>query len=112
MSAASAAALILAVMAAAYAAAKALKVSVELSLFVAALAGALAGGEGIPVRHIVEGAFTYLDICLIFIAATLFMNLLKESGAAAFAVRSILRRFHRRRPALFALREGLASLDD
>ncbi len=103
MSAASSATLILAVMAAAYAAAKALKVSVELSLFIAALAGAVAGGEGIPVRHIVEGAFTYLDICLIFITATLFMNLLKESGAAAFAVRGILRRFHRRKNALFAL---------
>jgi hypothetical protein len=103
MSAASSAALILAVMAAAYAAAKALKVSVELSLFFAALAGAVAGGEGIPVRHIAEGAITYLDICLIFITATLFMNLLKESGAAAYTVRAILRRFHGRRNALFAL---------
>jgi hypothetical protein len=103
MSAATSAALILAVMVATYAIAKALKVSVELSLFFAAVAGALAGGEGIPVRHIAEGAFTYLDICLIFITATLFMNLLKEAGAAAFAVRAILRRFHRRKNILFAL---------
>ena len=103
MSATSAAGIILAVMVAAYAAGKAFKVSTELSLFFAALAGALAGGRGIPARQIAEGAFTYFDICLIFITATLFMNLLKESGAAAFAVRGILRRFHRRKSILFTL---------
>lgn len=103
MSAASSAGIVLAVMAAAFALAKILKVSTELSLFFAALAGALAGGEGIPARHIAEGAFTYFDICLIFITATLFMNLLKASGAAAFAVRGILRRFHRKRATLFVL---------
>lgn len=103
MSATTAAALVLAVMAAAFVVAKLLKVSTELSLFAAALAGALAAGNGIPVRHIVEGAFTYFDIVLIFVTATLFMNLLKESGAAAFVVRAILRRFHRRKAPLFVL---------
>jgi len=97
------AAIILAVMVAAYAAAKLFKISTELSIFAAALAGGLAGGAGVPSRHIIEGAFTYLDICLIFITATLFMNLLKESGAVAFVVRRILRRFHRRKFWLFSL---------
>jgi len=95
--------IILAVMVAAYIAAKLLKVSTELSLFFAAVAGALAGGAGIPARHIVEGAFTYLDICLIFITATLFMNLLKESGGVAFVVRGILKKFHHRKVILFVL---------
>ena len=90
-------------MVAAYIVAKVLKVSTELSLFAAALAGALAAGNGIPYRHIVEGAFTYFDIVLIFITATLFMNLLKESGAAVFVVRAILRRFHRHKAPLFVL---------
>jgi hypothetical protein len=103
MSATTAATLILAVMVAAFAVAKLLKVSTELSLFAAALAGALAGGAGVPARHIVEGAFTYFDIVLIFVTATLFMNLLKESGAAAFVVRAILRRFHRHKAPLFVL---------
>jgi hypothetical protein len=103
MSATSSAALILAVMIGAFIVAKLLKVSTELSLFAAALAGALAGGNGIPARHIVEGAFTYFDIVLIFVTATLFMNLLKESGAAAFVVRAILRRFHRHKAPLFIL---------
>lgn len=103
MSATTAAGLVLAVMVAAFVAAKLLKVSTELALLAAALAGALAGGAGLPARHIVEGAFTYFDIVLIFVTATLFMNLLKESGAAAFVVRAILRRFHRRKAPLFVL---------
>jgi hypothetical protein len=103
MSATTSAALILAVMVAAYVVARLLRVSTELSLFVAALAGSLAGGRGLPARQIVEGAFTYFDIVLIFVAATLFMNLLKESGGVAFVVRAVLRRFHRRRPLLFIL---------
>jgi len=103
MSPTTSAALVLAVMVAAYIVAKVLKVSTELSLFAAALAGALAAGNGVPSRHIVEGAFTYFDIVLIFVTATLFMNLLKESGAAVFVVRAILRRFHRHKAPLFVL---------
>ena len=72
--------IILVVMVTTYIITKALRVSTELSMFAAALSGGIAGGFGIPARHIVEGAFTYLDIILIFITATLFMNLLKESG--------------------------------
>ncbi|HOE14586.1 MAG TPA: C4-dicarboxylate ABC transporter [Candidatus Saccharicenans sp.] len=95
--------LILLVMVAAYIAAQLFKLSTELSIFVAALAGALAGGEWLPVRHLAEGAITYLDICLIFLTATLFMNLMREAGGVAFSVRSILRRFHRQKVVLFLL---------
>lgn len=103
MSPAQSALFILSVMVAAYAVAKVFKVSTELSLFLAAVAGALAGGYGLPLRHLAEGAITYLDICLIFLTATLFMNLLKEAGGVAFAVRAILKKFHRRRFMLFLL---------
>ena len=95
--------IILAAMVVTYIIIKSMKVSTELALFFAAIAGGLAGGEGIPVRHIVEGAFTYLDIILIFITATLFMNLLKESGGVAYVVRRILIKFHRRKSVLFIL---------
>lgn len=95
--------IILAVMVMTYILAKVLKISTELSMFAAALAGALAGGAGIPARHIVEGAFTYLDIILIFVTATLFMNILKESGGVAYVVRGILRKFHRKKSILFIL---------
>jgi hypothetical protein len=95
--------IILAVMVVTYIIARILKVSTELSMFAAALTGALAGGAGIPARHIVEGAFTYLDIVLIFITATVFMNILKESGGVAYVVRGILRKFYRRKSILFTL---------
>ncbi len=95
--------IILAIMVVTYIVVRLFKVSTELALFFAAIAGALAGGAGIPARHIVEGAFTYLDIILIFVTATLFMNLLKESGGIAFVVRGILTRFHRHRSVLFVL---------
>lgn len=95
--------IVLAVMIVVYVAAKAFRLSTELAMFAAALGGALAGGFGLPPRHIAEGAITYLDINLIFITATLFMNLLKESGGVVFAVRGILTRFHRSRTVLVIL---------
>ena len=93
MSATTSAVIVLAVMVAAFVVAKLFKISTELSLFAAALGGSLAAGDGLPARVLVEGAFTYFDIVLIFVTATLFMNLLKESGAAPFVVRAILRRW-------------------
>jgi len=89
--------MILVVMAVAFAVARLLKLTIELSMFVAAIAGALAHGAGIPVRHIVDGAFTYYDVCLIFITATFFMNLLKEAGGITYIIRSIIITFHQRR---------------
>jgi len=95
--------MILGVMVVVYVLARVFTPSTELSMLAAAIAGALAGGFGFPYRHIAEGATTYLDINLIFITATLFMNILKESGGVAFAVRAILRRFHNNRPLLLLL---------
>lgn len=89
--------MILVVIAVAFAIARLLKLSIELSMFVAAIAGAVAHGAGIPIRHIVEGAFTYYDVCLIFITATFFMNLLKEAGGITYIIRSIITTFHQRR---------------
>ena len=95
--------LVLAVMVAAYAAVRFLTASTEICMLAAAFAGAFAGGYLFPARQIAEGAATYLDINLIFLSATLFMNILKESGGVAFAVRRILVRFHRRRALLLVL---------
>ena len=95
--------IILGVMVAVYAAARAFKLATELAMVAAALGGAVAGGYWFPARQVAEGAATYLDINLIFITATLFMNLLKESGGVAFVVRGILRRFHRQRALLLAM---------
>jgi hypothetical protein len=95
--------IILGVMIAVYVLARLFTPSTELAMLAAAIAGALAGGFWIPARQIAEGAITYLDINLIFITATLFMNILKESGGVAFVVRRILIRFHKRRILLLIL---------
>jgi len=95
--------IILGVMVAVYAAARAARLATELAMVAAALGGAVAGGYWFPARQVAEGAATYLDINLIFITATLFMNLLKESGGVAFVVRGIFRRFHRQRALLLSL---------
>jgi CitMHS family citrate-Mg2+:H+ or citrate-Ca2+:H+ symporter len=95
--------IVLGVMVAAYIVVRAFRLSTEMSMFGAAIAGGLVAGQGIPARHIAEGAATYLDINLIFVTATLFMNLLRESGGVAFVVRGILTRFHRSRLLLLTL---------
>jgi CitMHS family citrate-Mg2+:H+ or citrate-Ca2+:H+ symporter len=95
--------LVLGVMVIVYIITKAFKLSTELAMLAAAVAGGLAGGFGLPVRHYAEGAITYLDINLIFITATLFMNIMKESGGVAFVVRGILKKFHRNRALLLVL---------
>lgn len=89
--------LVLAVIVVAFAVARWCKLNTELAMLTAAIAGALAHGKGLPIRHLVEGSFTYFDVCLIFITATFFMNLVKESGGVSFMVRAIITRFHKYR---------------
>jgi CitMHS family citrate-Mg2+:H+ or citrate-Ca2+:H+ symporter len=95
--------IVLAAMVLVYAVVRAFRLSTELAMLAAAVGGAVVAGFGIPARHVAEGAATYLDINLIFFTATLFMNLLKESGGVVFVVRAILRRFHRTRALLLVL---------
>ncbi len=73
------------------------KLNTELAMLLAAIAAAIYHTGGIPVRHLVEGSFTYYDVSLIFITATLFINLVKESGGIVFMVRKIIIRFHKHR---------------
>ncbi len=102
--------LISAVIVVAYTLAKWKEFSVELSLLVATVAGALAAAsfrtpplQEIP-RHLVEGAFTYFDVILVFFTATLFITIVQESGGVNFAVRSAVLHFSRVRfLALFLL---------
>jgi len=79
------------------------KMSPELSMIISAFAGALVAGFGLPLRHIVEGAFTYLDIILTIISATIFMNILKDSGAIFSIVRSMVVKFYKYRLILLIL---------
>jgi CitMHS family citrate-Mg2+:H+ or citrate-Ca2+:H+ symporter len=102
--------IILAIMVATYAIAKWKKLSVETSMLCAAIAGGIAGAfiKTPPIaqlpRHLVEGAFTYLDVILIFFTATLFMAIVSESGGVNYVVRGVIKYFYNKRLiALFLL---------
>jgi TRAP-type C4-dicarboxylate transport system permease large subunit len=84
-------------MVAVFAIATLLKATIELSMLLAAVAGGLAHGAGFTPRQIVDGSFTYFDVTLIFLSATLFMNIIKESGGVDFIVSGIVKRFHKNR---------------
>ena len=57
------------------------KLPVSISMILGAVVGALVGGQGIPLRHLFEGTFTYVDTILIISTAMLFMTVIQESGA-------------------------------
>lgn len=96
-------AIILAVMVVAYALAKWKKLSVELSMLCSAVAGGIAGAfastppAGELARHLVEGAFTYLDVILVFTTATIFMAIISESGGVDYVVRGTIKYFYNKR---------------
>ncbi|EEX48787.1 MULTISPECIES: C4-dicarboxylate ABC transporter [Jonquetella] len=102
--------LVLVVLVLAFALCKKGRLSTELSMFVATLFGLIAHvvlpkgvdpRSALPfvemIRHVVEGTCTYYDVCLIFLSATFFMTLYKESGGVAFIVRRIVVAFHSKR---------------
>ncbi len=74
-----------------------LKLPMGVSIALSAVAGALAGGEGIALRHLVEGAFGFFDLILIIASAMLFMKVLQESGILDSLVAVILKTFYRKK---------------
>ncbi len=67
-----------------------------------ALAGAVFAGKGVPIRHLVEGTFAYLDAMLIIATAMIFMNVLRATGALGFLNRLIVLKLAGR-PLLFLM---------
>lgn len=76
------------------------RLPIGISLMAAAVVGGLAGGEGVPVRHLVEGGFGYFDLLLIILSAILFMKVLQAAGVLDSLAAGILRAFHRRKTLL------------
>lgn len=68
---------------------------VGLALLSASIVGALLGGEGLALRHVVEGAFSYLDAILIIVTAMVFMAAMRTSGALTDIGRQLLSVFGR-----------------
>lgn len=71
------------------------KLPVSLSMVVASVAGAIAGGQGLALRHLVEGMFAYVDTIMVIATAMIFMKVIQESGALDAIASLIIQRFHK-----------------
>lgn len=76
-----------------------LKLPVSIAMVLAAVVGSLVGGYGIPIRHLVEGTFSYVDTILVITTAMVFMKVIQESGALDALAALIIEKFHKK-PAL------------
>ncbi len=73
--------------------------SPDISMAVAAVVLAIAGtiavpALGSPVRYLVEGLFVNLDLALLFIAASIFVNIYSHSGAIAAITRMVVEKIN------------------
>lgn len=73
----------------------ALKLPVSVSMVASAVVGALVGGQGLPLRHLVEGTFSYVDTILVIASAMIFMRVIQESGALDALSSLIIEKFHK-----------------
>ena len=73
-----------------------LKLPVALSLVLSSVTGALAAGEGVPLRHLVEGTFSFLDTNLVIATAMIYMKVLQRSGVLDTIGRQVTEAFHNR----------------
>ena len=71
------------------------KLPVSLSMVLASVAGAIAGGQGLALRHLVEGMFAYVDTIMVIATAMIFMKVIQESGALDPIASLIIQRFHK-----------------
>lgn len=77
----------------------AFKLPVSISMMLASIVGGLVGGKGLPIRHLVEGTFSYIDTILVIACAMIFMKVVEKSGALDAISATIIKRFHKK-PAL------------
>jgi len=66
------------------------KLPVSLSLAVSSVVLALAAGKGVPLGHLVEGMFSYLDVVLVLLTAMVFMKVIEANGLLAELTQSLV----------------------
>lgn len=75
------------------------KLPVGIAMVLAAISGTLIAGEGVPIRHLVEGTFGYIDTILVISTAMIFMKIVEKSGALNALNTVFINKFHKQ-PAL------------
>ena len=71
------------------------KLPVSLAMVLSAITGTLIAGKGIPIRHLVEGMFGYLDTILVIATAMIFMKVIQEIGTLNALSATIIKKFHK-----------------
>jgi TRAP-type C4-dicarboxylate transport system permease large subunit len=79
----------------------ALKLPIAIAMCGASILGALIAGYGVPVRHLVEGMFGYIDTILIIATAMIFMKSVQAVGLLEAIAAWCIRKF-RDRPLLLS----------
>ena len=71
------------------------KLPVSLAMVLSSITGTLIAGEGIPIRHLVEGMFGYLDTILVIATAMIFMKVIQEIGTLNALSATIIKKFYK-----------------
>lgn len=71
------------------------KLPVGVSMMLSAIGGCLAGGVGLPIRHLVEGTFSYVDTILVIATAMVFMKVVEKSGTLDALSAVIIKKFYK-----------------
>jgi len=77
------------------------KIPAGVALMLAAVSGALAGGEGLAIRHLVEGSFGFLEAILIITTAMIFMKVAETSGVLPTISYWMIQKMYHRPTVLF-----------
>ena len=70
------------------------KLPVGLAMVLSATSGTLISRFGIPIHHLVEGSFNYLNTILVIATAMIFMKVIQYSGMMDTITQWIISRFH------------------
>ena len=70
-----------------------LRLPIAVAMSLAAIVGALVSGSGVPLRHLVEGTFGYLDTILIIATAMIFMKTVQKIGLLEAVAAWVIRKF-------------------
>lgn len=78
------------------------KLPVGIAMAISAISGCLIAGFGIPIRHLIEGAFNYLNTILVIATAMIFMKVVQYNGMMDTVTRWLIEKFYSK-PALLII---------
>jgi TRAP-type C4-dicarboxylate transport system permease large subunit len=73
----------------------ALKLPVSIAMVLSSIVATLIAGKGIPIRHLIEGTFGYLDTILVIATAMIFMKVVQEIGTLNALSAIIIEKFYK-----------------